>query len=163
MSPDILSSRFLLSFIQLYFFLLYISVTTSLFLLPYDKHLLPLDHRHTTVEALQLKRLIPIVENATIPCSQLPFSLHLCRFSTSGAELRDVCPLLPIAGTAKTRTNAWNKCHSIPDSWTLTLDPRGTQCMHISRKTSAWFLVINSIPLATEKFGWSPIWGNIIS
>lgn len=71
------------SVIQLYFFLLYISVTTSLFLLSHDKHCIPLDHMHNTKEVLQLTILIPIMETATFPGSQLSFSLYQLRLSTS--------------------------------------------------------------------------------
>lgn len=91
---SILSSRFIIHYSTL-FFLLYISVTTPL--LSDDNYLIPLDHRHIQ-EVLQLKISILIIETGTLPYSQLPFSLHQLRFSKSGARLRDMCPLLAVAG-----------------------------------------------------------------
>lgn len=96
MSSAILSSRFLPSTLQLYFFLLYLSVTASLLFLSYDKYLISLDHKHNTGcrSPTTKDTLIPVTETATFAYSQLPFSLHQLRFSTSGARWRDAYSLL---------------------------------------------------------------------
>lgn len=132
-----------------FFFLLYISVTTSLFLLSHDKHCIPLDHMHNAKEVLQLTVLIPIIETDTLRSSQLFSALltppiktfHLrskikkC-VSIAGPLLVQKWPWLlrnsetnsnqndSMTFPAKTRTNTWEECYPIPDSWTSALRPQ---------------------------------------
>ena len=169
MSSAILSSRFLPSVIQLYFFLLYISVPTSLFLLSHDNHRIPLDHMHNTKEVLQLMILMPIIDTATLPSFSQPCSLHQLRLSTSGARLRNVYPLL-VHCWSKNGSGCWETLKQTPTkmkAWhyqqrpepilgknviqSLILepqfwDPKSIQGIHVPQRpqSGSWLLTITS-------------------